>query len=214
MTGELMAKSYAQDLWRKRPGTFFRQPKSLLIMDSAKAHIGKEAGDALDGTNTKSEIIEGGMNPLLQFIDTHINKPFKDLLRNKWTEWMTDGEIQYTASGKRKGTSYETVVQWIYDAWRQVATDDAILKGFKECGYIGYNGDVNSLHSRLRDTIVKREVPPEVIVEVNEFLIALEEECNETGVDVLVENEHDDSSEEDSENGDNEEEDDSDIEVE
>ena len=55
------------------------------------------------------------------------------------------------------------------------------MKGFKECGYIGYDGDVNSLHSRLRDTIVNREIPPEVLAKVNEFLIQLEAERNETG---------------------------------
>ena len=53
------------------------------------------------------------------------------------------------------------------------------MKGFKECGYIGYDGD--SLHSRLRDTIVNREIPPEVLAKVNEFLIQLEAEHNETG---------------------------------
>ena len=38
MTGELMAKTYANDLWCKRHGADFQQPKSLLIMDSARAH--------------------------------------------------------------------------------------------------------------------------------------------------------------------------------
>ena len=68
----------ANDLLRKPPGAYFQQPKSLLIMDSARAHTSKEATDALGVTNTTAEIIDGGMTPLLQFIDTHINKPFKD----------------------------------------------------------------------------------------------------------------------------------------
>ena len=51
MTGELIAKTYANDLWCKRPGAYFQQPKSLLIMDSARAHNSKEATDALGGTN-------------------------------------------------------------------------------------------------------------------------------------------------------------------
>ena len=49
------------------------------------------------------------------------------------------------------------------------------------CGYIGYDGNVDNLHSRLRDTMANREVPPEVLTEVNGFLIQLEEERNETG---------------------------------
>ena len=217
MTGELMAKTYANDLWRKRPGIYFQQPKSLLIMDSARAHTSKEATDALGGTNTTTEIIDDGMTPLLQLIDTHINKPFKDHLRTKWNEWMTGGEIQFTASGKCKRASYDMVFNWINDVWQQVATDNAILKGFKEYGYIGYNGDVNSFHSRLRDTIVSREIPPEVLAEVNEFLIQLETERNETGcnLDESFESEDDDNDEdtEDEKKGDDFENDDVDIEV-
>ena len=49
MTGELMAETYANDLWRKRPGAYFQQPKSLLIMDFARAYTSKEATDALGG---------------------------------------------------------------------------------------------------------------------------------------------------------------------
>ena len=117
MTGELMAKTYANDLCGKQPGAYFQQPKSLLIMDSARAHTSKEATDALGGTNTATEIIHGGMTPLQRFIDTHINKPFKDHLRNKWNEWMTGGEIQFTASGQRKRASYEIVLNWVNGAW-------------------------------------------------------------------------------------------------
>ena len=64
MTGELMAKTYANDLWRKRSGAYFQQPKSFLIMDSARAHTSKEATDTLGGTNTATEIIHGGMTSL------------------------------------------------------------------------------------------------------------------------------------------------------
>ena len=217
MTGELMAKTYANDLWRKRPGTYFQQPKSLLIMDSARAHTSKEATDALGVTNTTTEIIDGGMTPLLQFIDTHINKPFKDHLRNKWNESMTGGEIQFTASGKRKRASYEMVVNWVNDVWQQVATNNAVLKGFKECGSIGYDGDVNSLHSHLRDTIVNREIPPEVLAEVNEILIQLEAEHNETvgNLDESFESDGDDNDKdtEDEQKDDDFENDDAGIEV-
>ena len=71
------------------------------------------------------------------------------------------------------------------------------MKGFKECGYIGYDSDINSLYSCLRDTIVNREIPPEVLAEVNEFLIQLEVERNETGgnLDESFESEEDDNDE-------------------
>ena len=45
-----------------------------------------------------------------------------------------------------------------------------IIKGFRQCGYIEYDGETSNLHSRLQETIKKREVPEEVIQGVNEFL--------------------------------------------
>ena len=45
-----------------------------------------------------------------------------------------------------------------------------ILQGFRECGYIEYNNDFSQLHSRLKETLESREVPQEVITEMNEFI--------------------------------------------
>ena len=56
------------------------------------------------------------------------------------------------------------------DTWKKVATDELIIKGFRQCGYIEYDGETSNLHSRLQETIKKREVPEEVIQGVNEFL--------------------------------------------
>ena len=64
-------------------------------------------------------IIDGGMSPLLQFMDTHMNKPFKNGFAEKWTEWIAEGEEKYTASGNRQKASYEQVVKWytMYGTW-------------------------------------------------------------------------------------------------
>ena len=45
-----------------------------------------------------------------------------------------------------------------------------LIKGFRQCDYIEYDGETSNLHSRLQETIKKREVPEEVIQGVNEFL--------------------------------------------
>ena len=138
-------------------------------------------------------------------------------MRKKCNEWMTRGEIKFTASSKRKRASYEMVVNWVNDVWQQVATNNAVLKDFKECGSIGYDGDVNSLHSHLRDTIVNREIPPEVLAEVNEILIQLEAEHNETvgNLDESFESDGDDNDKdtEDEQKDDDFENDDAGIEV-
>ena len=56
------------------------------------------------------------------------------------------------------------------DTWKKVATDELIIKGFRQCGYIEYDSETSNLHSRLQETINKREVPEEVIQGVNKFL--------------------------------------------
>ena len=40
MKRTLMKDSYAKELWKRRPGSFFGQVRSLLIKDSAKSHLG------------------------------------------------------------------------------------------------------------------------------------------------------------------------------
>ena len=77
-----MKDLYADKLWKHRPGCFFQQLKSLLIMDSAKSHL-VDVPDHFKGYNTEVKIINAGMTPLLQFIDIHINKSFKNKLREK-----------------------------------------------------------------------------------------------------------------------------------
>ena len=63
-------------------------------------------------------------------MNTHINKPFKNGLAEKSAEWITEGEVKYTASGNSLNTSYETVVKWAYDVWNMVAEDNIFIKGF------------------------------------------------------------------------------------
>ena len=45
-----------------------------------------------------------------------------------------------------------------------------IIKGICQCDYIEYDDETSNLHSRLQETIKKREVPEEVIQGVNEVL--------------------------------------------
>ena len=62
------------------------------------------------------------------------------------------------------------IIVWIKEAWNRVAIDERILNGFRQCGYIGYHGNIDKLHSKLRDTNKNREVPYEAIVEVDAFI--------------------------------------------
>ena len=122
-------------------------------MDSVKSDRYEKSFDSI---NTTTKIIDGGTTPLLQFMDTHINKPFKNWLTEKWAEWIAKGEVKYAASGNHQNSSYEQVVKWVYDVWELVAEDDLTIKGFEQCWYINFDGDYNELHSLRHDRIVNR----------------------------------------------------------
>ena len=139
-------------------------------MDSAKSHPGDEVELAFTDVNSSIKIIHGGMTPLLQFLDTHVNKPFKDIMKEKWEDQILNGEAEFTEKGNRKRASCQLVAEWADDTWKKVATDELIIKGFRQCGYIEYDGGTSNLHSRLQETIKKREVPEEIIQGVNEWL--------------------------------------------
>ena len=91
--------------------------------------------------------------------------------------------------GNRKRASYQLVVEWADDTWRKVATDELIIKGFRQCGYIEYDSETSNLHSRLQETIEKGDVPEEVIQVLNEFLeemmaLQLDEESSDEEVEL------------------------------
>ena len=49
-----------------------------------------------------------------------------------------------------------------------------IVKGFKECGYIEYHGQTESLHSNLRRTVEEKNVPQTLVDELNAQLAVME----------------------------------------
>ena len=70
-------------IWKRRPDGFFNTGKSILLIDSAKSHLGNEVEQAFTDKNNSIKIIHGGITPLLQFLDIHVNKPFKDIMKEK-----------------------------------------------------------------------------------------------------------------------------------
>ncbi len=79
-------------------------------------------------------------------------------------------ECEYTEAGNSRRASYTMVVEGVFDVWRKVATEDLILWGFRQRGYIGWNGDLSTLHSKLSATVESKEVPIVVTEEMNAFL--------------------------------------------
>ena len=158
-------------------------------MDPAKSHLG-DVPEFFTRYNTECKIIDGGMTPLLQLIDTHVNKPFKDILRERWIEWIASGTEEFTKQGNRRRASYETICQWVFEIWKAVAKPAFIVTGFQQCGYIKWDDDHQKLHSRLRDTILNRAVPIEAILEVNEMLLELEEASKDVANEIYKDEDH------------------------
>ena len=182
---------------RKDQDVFFKQKKSLLIMDTARSHIGDEIGSTFQNLETDAKYVDGGMTPLLQFLDTHVNKSFKDRLKDTWADWMDCGEVEYTRTGKSRRASYEMVAKWAQAAWKEVP-NDMIVSGFKQCGYIEWDGNLDVLHSRLKETITNRAVPMSLILEVEEMILAIEEELLEQpAIDVEQSNNGEDEEQQD-----------------
>lgn len=113
----------------KRPGGFFRQSKCLLVLDSMRAHISDITKDRIKATDSIPAVIPGGLTKILQPLDISVNKCFKTEMRKMWESWMSTGEKSFTNTGRIRRASYQTVCQWVKDAWMAVPPS-AIISGF------------------------------------------------------------------------------------
>ena len=148
MKCSMIEETYMKRIWKRKPGGFFNTGKSILLMDSAKSNLGDEVEQAFTDVNSSIKIIHGGMKTLLKFLDTHVNKPFKDIVKEELEDWIVNGEAEFAEKGNRKCASYQLVAEWADDTWKKVATNELIIKAFHQCGYIEYDGKIPNLHSR------------------------------------------------------------------
>jgi hypothetical protein len=120
----------------------------MLVLDSATMHLKKTVISSFkQHYNTQVAIIPSGMTPILQPADVHWNRPFKTAVKEKWLQWLSKGEVEFTRTGKRKSAFYEMVVHWIFQCWKALS-QDLIAKSFRECGIVGEGPD--EFHQRLR----------------------------------------------------------------
>ena len=61
------------------------------------------------------------------------------------------------------------VNDWVMDAWKYVATDERILDRFRHCGNVDFDGTIDKLRSKLRNTIKSNDVSYNLIKKVNVF---------------------------------------------
>ena len=92
MRTQFMLDSYIPQIYKLRPGNFFNSPKCLFVMDSATCHLSADIPKKFHTANMDVKYIDSGMTPLLQCLHTHVNKPFKDSLKDQWEEWLDNGK--------------------------------------------------------------------------------------------------------------------------
>jgi hypothetical protein len=61
-------------------------------MDGARCHMTEPVRKHFKKENTDLAYIPSGMTPILQPLDTHLNRTIKDYCRKEWEEWMLNGE--------------------------------------------------------------------------------------------------------------------------
>ncbi|GFS70289.1 hypothetical protein TNCV_1067621 [Trichonephila clavipes] len=118
-----------------------------------KSHASENVKNALKSASAKIAIIPGGLTKL-QPLDVGINRSFKSKVRKLWEQWMSDGEKNYTKTGKLKRASYENVSCWVLKAWNDVA-ETTVKNAFRKCNIVIKNDsdDEESLLSSDSDVL-------------------------------------------------------------
>jgi hypothetical protein len=82
--------------------------------------------------NTDLVVIPGGMTLQLQVLDVVVNKPFKDHLKQLYSEWLLKGDHALSPAGRIKKPSVTILCQWIITAWQRISSE-VTVKCFKKC---------------------------------------------------------------------------------
>uniref|UniRef100_A0A668A962 HTH CENPB-type domain-containing protein n=1 Tax=Myripristis murdjan TaxID=586833 RepID=A0A668A962_9TELE len=118
-------------VWGRRRGGL-RKKRNMLILDAFRGHLSDPVKKQVKAMNGDLVIIPGGMTSQLQVLDVVVNKPFKDNLRKKYTEWLLSGDHALTPTGKIQKPSVRLLCEWILHAWDAVSPK-SIIHGFKKC---------------------------------------------------------------------------------
>lgn len=130
MTSDLMV-DWINSVWNRRPGAT-RHLRSMLVLDAFKGHLRDDVKDELKKRSCDLVVIPGGMTSQLQPLDVSVNKPFKNLVRHEYENWLLSGNLPLTTTGKIKKAPVSTVAHWVSNAWKKIDAP-LIIKSFKKC---------------------------------------------------------------------------------
>ena len=118
--------------------------KSLLVWDSFSAHLTAEVEESLRTHRSTTIIIPGGCTSKLQPLDVSINKPFKQVLRSNWGDYIKARSLSLTPAQlkdpkmKIKTAKREDVGRWVARGYLHLKLQtDLIRKSFAVTGISG-----------------------------------------------------------------------------
>ncbi|XP_077473981.1 M-phase phosphoprotein 8 isoform X4 [Stigmatopora argus] len=117
--------------WSCRNGALLKAP-SLLIWEHFRAHLMDRVKNYLDFINTVPAFIPSGLPGMLQPLDVSVNQAFKTNMGKLWTDWMSEGKPELTATGNFQRAPLATVVKWVKEAWEAIPAS-VIQKSFLKC---------------------------------------------------------------------------------
>jgi len=107
---------------------------SLLVLDSFKAHTTDAVQNTLEEINTKAPVIPGGCTSKVQPLDVCVNKPFKQLLKASWAQYLKRAVSSTQDGTKVKTATRQEVTDWIVSAWQAMKEKrELIRKSFQVC---------------------------------------------------------------------------------
>lgn len=165
---EEVMKIWLEKVWKKRNKESFFNSKSLLIMDSCKAHTTSEI-KMLIGKYSKLAIIPGGLTKKLQPLDLTVNRSFKENMRRRWEDWMIAEAHDYTKSGRIKRISYAGICNWIADSWYEVEKS-CVINGFN----VSFGKDLTTEIGLDADRQEMPDLPEEILTSLKslQFIVS------------------------------------------
>ena len=94
----------------------FSLTKRLLVWDSFRCHMSALAEEAIRKRFVVMGVILGGCTEMLQQIDVSLNKPVKDVYKQKYGKWKTAGNSEYTKGGNIKCLVRKLKIEFLLEA--------------------------------------------------------------------------------------------------
>jgi len=141
---------------------------SLLVLDSFKAHTTDAVQNTLEEINTKAPVIPGGCTSKVQPLDVCVNKPFKQLLKASWAQYLKRAVSSTQDGTKVKTATRQEVTDWIVSAWQAMKEKRELIRmSFQVCALIESSPSVVR-----KDDVVRRaleKVQKELQQDVEDF---------------------------------------------